>query len=536
MSDAITVECSHCHARLKLKSRSAVGKKVPCPKCKKPFVVTAPPEDEDELAFMNVAEPDADEFAGLADGDGEDDDLPPAPTPRGKQRGKKKSSNSDGDMTKWLMVATGSLVAVGLLVVAGIFGIPLLAGWLGSGNKIDTAWLPPDADLVVHARVAETWNSPLLQSLAGNQMIKPQLDLTWGKLGIDPTRVESITFGASGAAAQMKAIATRGVPGMPGTPMGPPPAASAPGPFVIVVRTKEIADLTKIKDKFKNGRTGTHQGAEYLVPPVGGDIALYFATDDTLVTGPEQNVKLAIEWGRKGARRPDLDFVDPTKMVLIALVPKDPSLFDAPAGGTPGGMPGLSATDATRGKVKGLCIGLSATDKLDLTVAANCADAIDADAVLKSTQNSIAESKAKFAKAKAGIPPMFGEFVQLADDILNSFQVSSSGTVVSTRGTVPASVKTAIDKLPMLMMMGAMMPGQNPGGQPGANPFGPPGTPGAQGFPVPGDGQVPGNLPPGTSPPTGSGSLGGPPPGTLPPGSVPPGANLPNLPPPGGNP
>ena len=60
MSEAITVLCPSCKASLKLKSRSAVGKRVPCPKCKKPFVVQAPAADEvDEMSFLSARESDA---------------------------------------------------------------------------------------------------------------------------------------------------------------------------------------------------------------------------------------------------------------------------------------------------------------------------------------------------------------------------------------------------------------------------------------------------------------------------------------------
>ena len=520
MSDAISVECPQCHAKLKLKSRSAVGKKVPCPKCKKPFVVTAPPDDEDELGFLNVAEPEADEFAGLADEGGDEDEFPAAPMARSKQRGKKKSggSSSDSDMTKWLMVATGSLVAVGLLIAAGIFGIPLLAGWLASSNKIDTAWLPPDADLIVHSRLADTWGSPFVQSIVSMPAIKPQLDLTWSKLGIDPSKVSSITVGASGAAAKTKEIAMRGPMGMAGGPGGATP--SAPVPFVVVVRTRAIEDLSKIKEKFKNGRTGTHQGMEYLVPPIGGDIALYFADGETLVTGTEQNVKQAIEWGRKGVRRPDLDFIDPTQMVLIALVPKDPSLLDTPpmtGRGAPSSGFSQSLTEAMRGKVKGICIGLSATDKLEWTIASNCNDGVAADAVLKATEKSLEETKSNFATFKASAPPLLSEMVQLGDAVIGSMQISASGDVISTRGSVPASIKSTIEKLPLFMLMGGGMGGQNPAGSPGTPPFAPPGAPGEQGFSIPADGQ----LPPGSIPP-GNPSLGNPPPGTPPQGGFPP--------------
>ncbi|HSG72044.1 MAG TPA: hypothetical protein VLA12_16620 [Planctomycetaceae bacterium] len=40
MSGQISTRCPHCSKKFKLKNESAVGKKVPCPQCKQPFVVT----------------------------------------------------------------------------------------------------------------------------------------------------------------------------------------------------------------------------------------------------------------------------------------------------------------------------------------------------------------------------------------------------------------------------------------------------------------------------------------------------------------
>ena len=60
MPDLISTQCPKCKATLKLKSRKAVGKKVPCPKCKQPFVVKPLPEPEDDDDFFgNVDSLDA---------------------------------------------------------------------------------------------------------------------------------------------------------------------------------------------------------------------------------------------------------------------------------------------------------------------------------------------------------------------------------------------------------------------------------------------------------------------------------------------
>ena len=63
MAEPISVQCPKCKAKLKLKSHSAIGKKVACPKCKRPFVVQAPKErkaiaadDDNFLDDLNVSD------------------------------------------------------------------------------------------------------------------------------------------------------------------------------------------------------------------------------------------------------------------------------------------------------------------------------------------------------------------------------------------------------------------------------------------------------------------------------------------------
>src|SRR5258708_11620353 len=111
MSESISVECPQCGAKLKLKNRSSVGKRVPCPKCKTPFVVEAPAAD-DESGFMSVSEPD-DEFAVPADDDvaAQMSGLPPIRSGRSKaQKSPKKQRAGLGNWQKPALLAGSILV------------------------------------------------------------------------------------------------------------------------------------------------------------------------------------------------------------------------------------------------------------------------------------------------------------------------------------------------------------------------------------------------------------------------------------------
>src|SRR5262249_61545554 len=103
----ISVECPKCGAKLKLKNRSAVGKRVPCPKCKKPFVVELPSGD-DEPDFMSVSEPE-DEFGPLPEDDvaAQMSGLPPARSGRSKPKAGPKKQRTGSASWEEPVLMTG---------------------------------------------------------------------------------------------------------------------------------------------------------------------------------------------------------------------------------------------------------------------------------------------------------------------------------------------------------------------------------------------------------------------------------------------
>jgi endogenous inhibitor of DNA gyrase (YacG/DUF329 family) len=64
MPSLISIQCPHCLQTLKLKSRKPLGRKVPCPKCKTPFVLEEPETEEDDFdAFDDVGAKQREETA-----------------------------------------------------------------------------------------------------------------------------------------------------------------------------------------------------------------------------------------------------------------------------------------------------------------------------------------------------------------------------------------------------------------------------------------------------------------------------------------
>jgi hypothetical protein len=487
MSEPISVECPKCHAKLKLKSAASIGKKIGCPKCKKPFVVPAAPTEDDEFGFMSVSEPEPDpedEFSAP-----EQEDEFEAPVVSSRTRGKKGKAKKSQPVNwqKPAAILAGIALLIGLFVGAGYLVSNLDLAFL-AGNKIDMTYLPPESDFIVHAKVADAWGSPFVQSIVNMPMVKNGVDQARSETGVEPTDVASITFGVSGFADQMKAAADlrkQLAERKPGDAF-PTPAQASPGQSVTVIRLKTALDQEKFRTQANRTEAVEHSGATYYRAPGGSNGAFqqvaYFPKADVVVLAPENDMKGVIERGTKTTRRADLDFIDSSKQVLIAIVPKDSSVFDQPA--TPiGGMPTMpeslnTLNDAMRGKLKGFCLGLSAGEALDVTAMTNCTTPEASKELAAEIDKAIGEAKTKFSEQKAAMPPQFAEFVNLADSILNSVKTESSGSGMLVSASVPGSATATLGKLPGMMMMG-MLGGA--GG--GMNPLSMPGGP------------VPGNLP-----------------------------------------
>nr|MBC8290478.1 hypothetical protein [Planctomycetota bacterium] len=68
MSTPVTVTCPECGAKLKLKSRESLGRKLPCPKCEVPFVLTEGSKGSQQVRKGSFAENNRPLLIGLAAG------------------------------------------------------------------------------------------------------------------------------------------------------------------------------------------------------------------------------------------------------------------------------------------------------------------------------------------------------------------------------------------------------------------------------------------------------------------------------------
>jgi len=140
MTAPITTQCPNCDARLKLKIANAIGKRIRCPKCAKPFVVeddiTEPDFEVESVDDRNSFSDDFEDDYGSYDDDFEDDgfaDRRRKPVKRPSSRrspaphrsvGRKRPSRKKSKNTVPILIGAG----VGAVLIVAVLVVILVVG------------------------------------------------------------------------------------------------------------------------------------------------------------------------------------------------------------------------------------------------------------------------------------------------------------------------------------------------------------------------------------------------------------------------
>lgn len=504
MSDAMMVTCSSCGSSLKVKGRNAIGKRVSCPKCKESFVVKAPDNEEEELDFLDDGE------AESTASEDEEFSAPQKVISRNSPRPKPQKARPSKNLLKPIIIGTAVLAMLALVGGGGYLAFTLIR--FGGTNKIDLTYLPPDCDLIIHARVDEAAASPMGKSILEAAAVKRALDAWATEYQIAIGDVKSVTLGLSGAGdvQPTKLMPMAGMAGMggggfgiPGMGAGRPTGANVSG--VAVVRTSKTvpADFGR---KIPTYVAAEYQGTTYYrSPPQVGPApttAVYAPAADVIVVADERQVQRIIDKGPAQTRRPEFDFIETSPHVVIAMLskPADPSAPAAPAGspggppgmgmagmpgrgmgGMPGGgmpmmpgggMPGIGAAPGADvpslqgGKLKAWSLGITFTQDIEVQAGLYCPES--AKEARNELEASVSKSKSEFAKTKGQLGMLvlvgLGDLVPPIEQTMSSLSVGGSGSVVQVTAKVPGSIKAALEKAGTAMA--AMAPGGR--GGPGA--------------------------------------------------------------------
>lgn len=475
---AIRSQCPKCRKILKLKTKAALGKRVPCPQCSEPFIVEeyeAPElvdsflDDEEEgetFDYAGYEEAGGGEYDDYGDdeyddygGDDYDDyeeDAPPKKRSKassgGKKSSKSKKKKKSAGLPAWAPMALigGGAVAVvggliGALIAFGPFG--------GSSNAVNLAWLPADAEVYGEARVGEMWNSSILAPVRENASVKNGLKEMQEDLQIQPGDIESVSF------------AIKGLEGSGSSPMMMNPLMGMGGmgsgqsnvTFLVVVRSSKVFDQTEMK---ANTSEATHNGTTYYQDP--GDVAMFLPNDKTLIVGSESLITAAIDQGATEPRVEWMDFADTGDQLILAA--KNP------------GNTGPPATDEVASRIqvaKAAFIALSLASDVTIETGVDCAN--DADATLLKTKldESVSQARTEMEQKLGQVPPQFAGIADIGKSIMNSVSGSTSGSVLTVSVAIPGTIGTEIEKLTKDPMMGMMLGGLMAQGMSGFG--GPPG-------------------------------------------------------------
>lgn len=557
MADPISVQCPHCKVKLKLKAAPPAGKKVGCPKCKKPFPVKAPPKKKDDDDFLDalddLSEDDYD--APEDENTDEQEELPARSTMRSrsgvttKKGGKGKKGRSKKSSAGPILAIIGGSVAA-LALVAGLvyllMNLPAGGGGIRSASGEFIAFAPADAELFIAARPADIVASPVLASFIQDPNAKRGLDEFEKTFVFPVAEIEHAFF-----AIKVDPNAAKG--GQPGRPMAGNPMMGLPGGLggmpgmgggnrsgvqdgVVILRLKNPhggKGLDQLRQQFP---PKTYKDVTYHVGTGPNAPGFFFGDERHVVMTEPATIERVIDRKDQSENNDLLTYFAKDQHFTMVATPKG---TDAQASLPPGFQsPQFENLQKLAQDISKFRLDVNMPSGVDLKVTVTCKTDSGAQQILAEANKGIDGLKQQALVLKFMFPDI--------DSVLNTLKVSGSGAnvegSVSVSSTVIDNLKKMSSQQPGAGTFGAGLPGQPQ--SPGAIPTGAfPATGSSPGAAVPGailpgafpQGTQPGAFPQGSAPgatpkgvPAGAFPQGAPPgtarPTATPPASAPPGA------------
>ena len=449
MTEPISAVCEHCDARLKLKNPGLEGKKIKCPKCGESFVVKVAGAAATVVKKPFKKKPSDDEsFLDDEPEDYDDDveDYEDEPrrrntrSSRGSKKKSKKKSRGSGNAGKVIAIIAISLLV--LLALGGVgYGVMLLAQ--GDGSS-DVDWLPSDIQGYAKVQVDNIWAAGALQSFkngsGGTSLAKEVTD----GLGIGPQDIDQVIIS------------------IPRT---------GRNDQVFVIRGRQPFDKSKLVASSKKVEEVSHGGLTYLKK---SPTAVLFQPDSkTVILTSESVIQALITRGKKNPNAKDFGFAGNYRdhVVVASLGSGQPAMTTSSLSNP------LMQPMAPLAEAKTMLLRANATSDISLTVQAGFASAEAAKSVVDRSQSDLTRGKSQFSQQKTQLQSMPSnpmvpkdKLIKLmdgAEQMLNSVQITQSGTSMNAKVKVPGTLITdAMD------MINSSPFGTMPGASPFSMPFG----------------------------------------------------------------
>ncbi|HEY4263127.1 MAG TPA: hypothetical protein VGM98_23395 [Schlesneria sp.] len=469
MADRISVECPGCLAKVTLPDSSKLGKKVKCPKCSDIFVAEAADDEESD---------EADDEAPAQSKGRKRPSAAPTPAKSGKKR--KSSGNSGGGGSSGPLIAGGAVAVVALLGVglwlSGVFSsqptppppiaepqpvaaAPMVAhappappappAISPTERILALRWLPQDTEMILHAKVADLWQAPLLKSLIDSPSAAPGIKDFQAATGLLPTDVESVTVGLTDSQ-QMQNVMASSIMGLPPKP----PKA------VAIIRTKKPVSMEEIMKSSPDLKSAEYKSKKYIESPE--EYCGWLAESSTLILAKSDDLKTIMDRGESVTPRKELMFADATPHVVVVLAPKDPKML---AGGptAPGISPEIGAMQKTMGEsLTSFSLGVNIRGGFDVQTSFLLKDAQGATTVKTGAEAGLVEVRKAFDAFKMSGQPLL---VEMGEQLLANLKIETKDQVVKVTTNLPDSDQQKIEQLPPLLMMMAMTGGLGGGSQ-----------------------------------------------------------------------
>lgn len=460
MADPISIQCPHCKVKLKLKAAPPVGKKIGCPKCKKPFPVKAPPKkkesDDDFLdALDDLSE---DDYEAPEDEDSQDEEeAAPAPStmrskggasPKKGAKGKKgrAKKSSAGPI---LAIIGGSLAALALVggVVYLLMNLPGGGGGIRSASGEFIAFAPSDADVYIAVRPADILASPVLTGLAQTPQVKQGFAEFENQFGFPPTEIDHAFVAVKTNAAGAGGGAPQGVPvggnPMMGQPPGMMPGMAGPGANrfpvqdgVVLLRLKQPYGGKTLEQITQAAPTKSYKSVNYHVAsgPNGG--GFFFGDNRHVVMGEPSQIEKIIDRKDQAEDNTLLGYFAKDTHLTIVGSPKGAAAQSSLA---PGFNPALLQNKELEKMVQDIStvrLDIHMPGSVDLKVVVTCKTDAAAQQIHAETTKQIGQLKQQAAFLNLMVPGI--------DSVVNTLQVNVSGPTMNVAASVPSAL---IDKL-----------------------------------------------------------------------------------------
>ncbi|HUG90222.1 MAG TPA: hypothetical protein VML55_05285 [Planctomycetaceae bacterium] len=436
MPSPLTVRCPSCDASLKLKSRQAVGKRVPCPKCKRPFVVEEPGDEYDDFSAL-------DEFDSYEDASDEDEledeyeqpaarRAPSRPSSRGRSGGSRRggrSAKSAGtgkasrrQPNKLPFIIGGAVLGVCVLVGLAF----VVAGLLRKGTVEvqEFSYLPPESEAVAMVRVADLMNSPWKDQLIDPQQ-QQQANFIKAQSGVDMLQLESISLAAGGL--DLNTLVDAAQAGMP--PIG---ALMDPNlKLAMILRSKTAIPLEQIR---QSSRVLRYKGETYYMDQQGAPVAMYLPNANTMVIGREVDIKRAIDQGPTPASLEQFAFADLKQHVGAAFAPRDRSFLQKIQIPEIPGFPAVTKLADSLKTLVGVSVSLNyEQDAAAVEVSGRCGSDADAAQMKAALDELFPQARAMMAMFAPADDSQGAQAMTLANQVLDTLAITHNGDTLVAR-------------------------------------------------------------------------------------------------------